>query len=247
MYYTHISSLPVVWIIMIICQKRRFSLVCFELGKTSLCQVSVFVGIDIHFQQHFNWMCPYFRPLLVQTVIFLVLCNSINPFKRPRLCINERWEAGRGPVFNNIPDIRAAVWIKCTPLPYCLFLLGSMRLHCFPHDIIFCPGLCLLATVHANQKLWFMHLSCSGLDIKFNFAAVEGRLPWAQPRHGEPGPAAAPVRIHYFLHNMRKQHLNETFVSCQNRVASTLPTQIHGNGEERNRRQRLAVTKQQVS
>lgn len=57
---------------------------------------------------------------------------------------------------------------------YCLFLLGSMRLHCFPHDIIFCPGLCLLATVHANQKLWFMHLSCGGLDIKFNFAAVEG-------------------------------------------------------------------------
>lgn len=70
----------------------------------------------------------------------------------------------------------------------CLFLLGSPRLHCFPHDIIFCPGLFLLATVHANQKLWFMHLSCNGLNIKFNFAAVELCVPRAQPWHGEPGP-----------------------------------------------------------
>lgn len=38
--------------------------------------------------------------------------------------------------------------------------------------------------------------------------------------------------IHYFLHNMRKQHLNETFVSCQNGVASTLSIQIRGSGEE---------------
>lgn len=91
-----------------------------------------------------------------------------------------------------------------------------------------------------------MHLSCGGLDIKFNFAAVEGCLPRAQPRHGETGPAAAPARIHYFLHNMRKQHLNETFVSCQNRVASTLLAQIHGNGEESAGRRRLTVTKQRV-
>lgn len=40
----------------------------------------------------------------------------------------------------------------------CLFLLGSLRLHCFSSDIIFCPGLFLhgmrlLATLHANQKL----------------------------------------------------------------------------------------------
>lgn len=74
----------------------------------------------------------------------------------------------------------------------CLFLLGCLRLHCFSCDIIFCPGLFLhgmrlLATVHANQKLWFMHLSCSGLNIKFNFAAVELCLPRAQAWHGEPG------------------------------------------------------------
>lgn len=37
--------------------------------------------------------------------------------------------------------------------------------------------------------------------------------------------------IHYFLHNMRKQHLNETFVWCQNRAASTLSIQTHQNGE----------------
>lgn len=131
MYYTHISSIPVVWIIMIICQKRRFPWVCFELGKTSLCQLSVFVGKDIQFQQHFNLMCPYCRPLLVQTVIFLVLCNSIKPFKRPRLCINERWEAGRGPVFNNIPDIRAAVWIKCTPPPLLLVFIRKHEITLF--------------------------------------------------------------------------------------------------------------------
>ncbi len=74
----------------------------------------------------------------------------------------------------------------------CLFLLGSLRLHCFSRDIIFCPGLFLhgmrlLATVHANQKLWFMHLSRGEWNIKFNFAAVELCLLRAQAWHGEPG------------------------------------------------------------
>jgi len=33
--------------------------------------------------------------------------------------------------------------------------------------------------------------------------------------------------IHYYFHNMRKPHLNETFVSCQNSVRSTLSIQIY--------------------
>lgn len=131
----------------------------------------------------------------------------------------------------------------------CLFLLGSLRLHCFSCDIIFCLGLFLhgmrlLASVHANQKLWFMHLSCSRLNIKFNFAAVERCLPRAQAWHMVNQACRCCAGIHYFLHNMRKQHLNETFVSCQNRVASTLSIQIHKNGEDRKRRSYSTVTKQ---
>lgn len=58
---------------------------------------------------------------------------------------------------------------------------------------------------------------------------------------GETGPPRPPpARIHYFLHNMRKQHLNETFVSCQNRVASPPSVQIHENGEESGERRRSA-------
>lgn len=80
---------------------------------------------------------------------------------------------------------------KLNGLACCLFLLGSLKLHRFPHDIIFCPGLFLhgmrfFATVHANQKQWFMHRSCGEWNIKFNFAAIELRLQQAQAWHGEP-------------------------------------------------------------
>lgn len=80
---------------------------------------------------------------------------------------------------------------KWNGLACCLFLLGSLELHCFPHDIIFCPGLFLhgmrfFATVHANQKRWFMHHSHGEWNIKFNFAAIELCLQRAQAWHGEP-------------------------------------------------------------
>lgn len=57
-------------------------------------------------------------------------------------------------------------------------------------------------------------------NIKFNFAAVQAaatalRLDTVNRASG----------IHYFLHNMRKQHLNETFVWCQMAVVSRLSVQ----------------------
>lgn len=156
-------------------------------------------------------------------------------------------QRGGGHVFNNIPDIGAAVWIKCPPPARCLFLLGSLRLHCFPHDIIFCPGLCLLATVHANQKLWFMHLSCNGLNIKFNFAAVEVCLPPAQPWHGEPGaPAAAPREFitssTICESNIWMKHLSG--VRTEQRLLS--PYRYMETGRRGKRRSHLTVTKQPV-
>lgn len=131
---------------------------------------------------------------------------------------------------------RAAVWIRWSCLLLVFIRRSEITLFFPPRDIIFHHGLFLhgirlLATVHANQKLWFMHLSCGGLNIKFNFAAVEPCLPRAEAWHGELGLPEL-RRIHYFLHNMRKQHLNETFVSCQNRVASTLSIQIRESVEE---------------
>lgn len=87
---------------------------------------------------------------------------------------------------------RAAVWIRWPCLLLVFIRRSEITLFFFPRDIIFHPGLFLhgmrlLATVHANQKLWFMHLSCGGLNIKFNFAAVEPCLPRAEAWHGELG------------------------------------------------------------
>lgn len=74
------------------------------------------------------------------------------------------------------------------PPPPLLVFIRKPEITLFSPWHHFLPGLFLLATVHANQKLWFMHLSCNRLNIKFNFAAVEVCLPRAQPWHGEPGP-----------------------------------------------------------
>ncbi len=159
-------------------------------------------------------------------------------------------EGGRASLgFNNILDMRAAVWMK-RPRLLPVFIRES-EITLFSCDIIFCPalflhGMRLLATVHANQKFWFMHLSRSEWNIKFNFAAVELRLHRAQADTVNRA-CRRRAGIHYFLHNMRKQHLNETFVSCQIRVASTLSIQIHKSVEEGSGRSDSTVTKQWVA
>lgn len=141
-------------------------------------------------------LCLFLLISKVQTFIsFLFRENNIKLFKWLPLSLNER--GGRKRAMFLIIYLTSEQQSELNGPACCLFLLGSLRLHCFSCDIIFCPGLFvhgmrLLATVHANQKLWFMHLSCSGLNIKFNFAAVELCLPPAQAWHGEPGlPAAA--------------------------------------------------------
>lgn len=83
-----------------------------------------------------------------------------------------------------------------------------------------------------------------GLNIKFNFAAVEPpelRLDTVNWAH------QSCARIHYFLRNMRKQHLNETFVSCQNSVASPLFIQTCESWGGRGGRSHSTVTKQWVT
>lgn len=132
------------------------------------------------------------------------------------------------------------------PPPRCLFLLGSPRLHCFPHDIIFCPV--YFCSPQSMQIKSFDLCTFPATDWTLNLILLLWRCACPAPSLDTGNRARGrPARIHYFLHNMRKQHLNETFVSCQNRAASILSIQIHENGEERKRRSHLTVTKQPVS
>lgn len=151
---------------------------------------------------HANSLSWFLLILKVQTLIFLVEWNNIKLFKWLPLSLNE--SAGRRDMFLII-YLTSEQRSELNGPACCLFLLGSLRLHCFCRDIIFCPGWCLhrtrlIATVHANQKLWFMHLSLREWNIKFNFAAVELCLRRAPAWHGEPGlPPPPPPRRNSLL------------------------------------------------
>lgn len=163
-----------------------------------------------------------------------------------------KWKRGAGGsrIFNNILDIRAAVWIKWPRLllvfirkseialffpltSYSVLVYFCMGWGCSPHSMqIKSFDLCTFPAADWTLNLILLLWSCACPVLRLDTVNR---------------PAGCRAGIHYFLHNMRKQHLNETFVSCQNRVASTLSIQIHENVEERKRRSYLTVTKQWVT
>lgn len=148
-------------------------------------------GWFVHFPAGFYFerhpFC-YFVDVKVETFIFLYWgsrikgCRQLSSLRRRRraggamfLIINLTWEQRaelNGPA--------------C-----CLFLLVALRLHCFAVTsysvLVYFAWDEVAHTLHANQKLWFMHLSRGEWNIKFNFAAVELCPRRAQAWHGEPG------------------------------------------------------------
>lgn len=123
----------------------------------------------------------------------------------------------------------AAVWIRWPGLllvfirrseitlvfVFCFFLFPPW--HHISILVYFCMGWGCSPPSTQIKSFDLCTFPSGGLNIKFNFAAAEplelrlDTVNWAR---------RSCAGIHYFLRNMRKQHLNETFVSCQNGVVS---------------------------
>lgn len=142
-----------------------------------------------------------------------------------------RRKGRRGSVFN-----KALTWWGRGLRPACcLFSLVAVRLPCCLR--VTSSGVRVMISVHADQQLWFMHLSRCRWNIKFNFAAVDRppplqssrfRLGWTDPPPPPPACSNSLLPLQY----ARRQHLNETFVGVgsEQRLLSQFGAGEQGRG-----------------